>query len=106
MIEQAAYLLALLVSIAGLAVLDHRFRLAIFYDAARTIKTILAGLAVFILWDILGIRLGIFFTGDSKHLTGLQFGPEFPVEELFFLILLIYTTLLVMRGGDRLWPRT
>ena len=53
------------------------------------------GVAFFILWDVAGIALGIFFRGASPFLSGWQLAPELPIEELFFLIVLCYTTLLV-----------
>jgi lycopene cyclase domain-containing protein len=45
------------------------------------------------LWDVAGIAMGIFFRGDTSHLTGIVLAPEFPIEELFFLLLLNYTAL-------------
>ena len=89
------YLGALLVSLAGLATLDVRHRLAFALSATRAATTIAIGVVFFLIWDISGIALGIFFRGQAKHLTGWQLAPELPVEELLFLILLCYTTLLV-----------
>lgn len=100
------YLAALCLSLTGLAVIDHRFRLAYFYDAMRTIKAVAASVTVFVLWDLLGIGLGIFYVGNSPYLTGIRLAPEFPIEELFFLTLLVYSALLLLRGGEKLWPRT
>jgi lycopene cyclase domain-containing protein len=66
-------------------------------DAKASALAIGIGVAVFLVWDIIGIALGIFFRGNAPHLSGLLMGPELPVEELFFLILLCYNTLLVYR---------
>lgn len=93
MFEQFLYLSALLVSISCLVLCDFRWKLAFFYDAKRTTKVIAASMLVFIIWDILGIALGIFFGGDSPYTSGIALGPEFPIEELFFLFLLSYVTL-------------
>lgn len=57
---------------------------------------------MFIIWDILGIALGIFFHGDSPYSLPFRIAPEFPIEELFFLYLLTYTTLVVYNGA-RAW---
>jgi lycopene cyclase domain-containing protein len=104
--NQWLYLVALLISLTGLAVLDHRFKLAYWIDKRRTLYTIGSAVLVFIVWDLLGIWLGIFFHGESSYSLPFRLLPEFPVEELFFLTLLSYVTLLVHQAGSRLWPRT
>lgn len=85
------YLGALLISIAGMVVLDLRFKL--FFAAAPLRATIVyvVGMAFFLAWDVAGISLGIFFRGNPGLLTGVLIAPELPLEELFFLTLLIYT---------------
>jgi len=95
-----AYLGALALSLGGLAVLDHRFRLAFWADAGRTAITLVVGVLFFLAWDVAGLALGIFARGDSPHMTGLQLAPELPVEEAVFLTLLCYNTLLVWRYLD------
>jgi len=87
------YLAALLVSLTGMVVLDRRFRL-FFWDSPRRAAVVLVvGIAFFVLWDLFGIGMGIFFRGETAFMTGLQVAPELPVEELFFLALLCYTTM-------------
>lgn len=61
----------------------------------RAAVTLAIGVFFFLLWDVAGIALGIFFRGDSPFLSGWQLAPELPVEEFFFLIVLCYTALLV-----------
>jgi lycopene cyclase domain-containing protein len=95
------YLGALLVSLGGLACLDRRFRLAFWSDARRAALTIGIGVVGFLVWDGIGLVLGIFARGDSPHMTGLLLAPELPVEEAFFLTLLCYTALLTWRAVDR-----
>ena len=89
------YLASLLISIAGLAALDFRSKLAFFSAPLRAAATLALGVVFFLLWDLAGIALGIFFRGASPFLSGWQLAPELPIEELFFLIVLCYTTLLV-----------
>ncbi len=91
------YLIALVISIAGIALLDRRHKLAFWVDAKASTLSIAIGVAVFLVWDIVGIALGIFFRGNAPHLSGLLLAPELPLEELFFLILLCYNTLVVYR---------
>jgi lycopene cyclase domain-containing protein len=98
---QWLYLLSLLVGIAGMAVIDCQYKLAYWYDRRRTLITLGIAIAVFCVWDIAGIALGIFFHGGSRFALPLRLLPEFPVEELFFLLLLCYCTLVIYRGAQR-----
>ncbi|NLI19516.1 MAG: lycopene cyclase domain-containing protein [Actinomycetales bacterium] len=95
-----AYLTALLVSIVCLGLIDHRWRLALFRDARATLVTVAIGVAFFLAWDLGGIALGVFFRGEGPWMTGLLLAPELPLEEVFFLILLCYNTLVAWRGAE------
>ena len=101
---QWLYLVSLIVSLAGLATLDWRHKVAFWDDARRSSLVIAIAVGMFIVWDVLGITLGIFFHGGSPYALPFRLAPEFPVEELFFLILLCYTTLMIYRGASR-WRR-
>lgn len=94
---QWTYLIALLIVIVCLLLLDRRFKLAFFYDAKRSTLTLAISVWLFIVWDIFGIRLGIFSHGDSRYTLPFTIVPEFPIEELFFLFVLSYTALLIYR---------
>jgi len=91
------YLIGLLASIGALVLVDYRFKLAFFHDLKRTTLTLLVALWLFIVWDVFGIKLGIFFHGNSQFTLPFRIIPEFPIEELFFLFLLCYVALLVYR---------
>lgn len=95
------YLGALIVSIAGMVVLDLRFKLFFAVAPIRAALVLLAGLVFFLAWDVAGITLGIFFRGDPGLLTGILLAPELPVEELFFLVLLGYTAMNCYAGLPR-----
>lgn len=95
------YLTSLCTSIAGLALLDRRYSLAIWHDTWRTVLTIATGVGLFVVWDLIGISLGIFFHGGSELTLPLRLAPQFPVEELFFLTLLCYVTLLIYRSLEK-----
>jgi lycopene cyclase domain-containing protein len=95
------YLAALLVSIAGLATLDFKFKLAI-AKSKRYLCLILIPLIFFLTWDVAGISYGIFFRGSTQHLTGILISEELPLEEIFFLILLSYSALLLLKAFNRL----
>jgi lycopene cyclase domain-containing protein len=98
------YLLALLVALSGLAFIDWRLKLAFFLDWKRAAKTLAVAVAVFVVWDQIGIHLHIFFIGHTQYLTGLNIWPQFPIEELFFLSLLCYTALILWRVVEEKWP--
>lgn len=100
---QFLYLAALLFSFTGMAILDKRYRLAFFHNRKRTLITLAIGVAVFVIWDIFGIGLGIFFSGHSPFMSGLYLGPEFPIEEIFFLTFLCYFTLVMFRLVEAKW---
>ncbi|QHC59944.1 lycopene cyclase domain-containing protein [Rathayibacter sp. VKM Ac-2760] len=87
------YLLALVVSISGMVVLDRRFGLFFWVDARRAAIVLPAGVVFFLLWDLAGIGLGVFFRGETPYMTGLQLAPELPIEEVLFLTLLCYLTM-------------
>lgn len=91
------YLIGLIISLGCLALIDWRYKLAFFYDRKRTLFTLFVAIGLFSIWDILGIWLGIFFHGGSDLTLSLRLFPEFPLEELFFLALLTYSTLIVYR---------
>lgn len=95
------YLAALLVSLAGLAALDRKHKLAFAKNPKAAAIAIAIPYIFFVIWDAAGIALGIFFKGQSQFLTGIMIAPEFPLEELFFLALLCYTTLIVSTWFSR-----
>ena len=97
------YTFCLIVSTMCTLLVDYRFSLAFFYSARQTWFTVLAGTGVFIIWDILGIRLGIFLSGHSKYASGTMLGPNFPIEELLFLLFFCYFTLVLYRLVDKKW---
>lgn len=99
------YLGALLLSVAGLVVLDLRLRLFLFVAPARAAIVLIAGVAGFLAWDLAGIGLGIFFEGPSPWLVGVDLAPEVPLEEVGFLILLCLSAMQAFLLAGRLLRR-
>ena len=95
------YLGLLLISLAGLVTLDVRFKLAFAKKPKAATLAIAIPYVIFVIWDFTGIASGIFFKGKSELLTGLTVAKDFPIEELFFLGLLCYSTLIVAAWFDR-----
>ncbi len=102
---QFSYMAALLFSLTGMVVLDHKYALAFWHDPRRTAKVLAICLTIFIIWDILGIALGIFFSGHSAFMSGIYLAPDFPIEELLFLTFLCYFTLITYLLLDKQWRR-
>jgi lycopene cyclase domain-containing protein len=94
-----SYLIALLVALAGMVMLDRRFRLFFWRDPRVAAIVLVAGIAFFLAWDVAGIGLGIFFRGETAFTTGWEVGRELPVEEVFFLALLCYLTMNLYAAG-------
>ena len=96
------YLIGLLIGISGLLLIDCRWKLAFWRDGKRTALTLLVAVLVFVLWDFFGIYVGVFFHGGSDYSLPFRLAPEFPIEEIVFLFLLTYSTLIVYHGVQ-LW---
>lgn len=95
------YAVALLLSGACLALLDLRFGLVLRRRPVATAIALAVGLAFFVAWDAAGIALGVFRHVDSRWASGVLLAPEFPVEELLFLLFLSYLTLILLSGWRR-----
>jgi lycopene cyclase domain-containing protein len=97
------YLAALTVALTGMVMVDRRFRLFFWRNPSRAAIVLGVGLVFFLAWDLAGIRLGIFFRGETAFMTGVQIVAELPIEELFFLSLLCYLVMnaygALTRGG-------
>ena len=95
------YLSALLVSTACLVLLDVRFSLVIRRRPVGGLITLAVGVLFFLGWDAAGIATGVFRHLDSHWATGVLLAPEFPLEELVFLVFLSYLTLILLSGWQR-----
>lgn len=98
------YLLALLVSLGGVALLDRRFRLALWGSPKTTVIATAVGTAFFLAWDAVGIATGVFVKGDSELLLGIDLAPHLPLEEPVFLVFLSYLALVLFGAASRLAP--
>ncbi|TFD60237.1 lycopene cyclase domain-containing protein [Cryobacterium suzukii] len=92
------YLLALLVALGGMTVLDWHFHLFFWRSPLRATLVLGIGVLFFLVWDLAGIGLGIFYRGETTLMTGVQLAPELPLEEFFFLTFLCYLTMNLMQA--------
>lgn len=86
-----AYLICLLVSLAGLAAIDWRFKLCFFANAKRWARALGASIALFVIVDVIAVTSGMFLDGKSPFATGLFLPGRMPIEEPFFLALMCYS---------------
>lgn len=100
-----AYLAVLLVSAAGVLILDARFRLFCWHSPARAAAVLAIGTAFFLAWDLAGIALGVFFHGTGQYMTGIMLAPDLPLEELVFLLFLCELTMVLVLGAQRALER-
>ncbi|GAA1680748.1 hypothetical protein GCM10009830_29760 [Glycomyces endophyticus] len=96
------YLAAILVSAAGVAALDRRFRLAAFRSPRRTLLAVAVGTAFLLVWDAVGIATGVFVKGGSDALLGIDLAPHLPLEEPVFLAFLCYLAVVAWQAARRL----
>lgn len=95
------YAACLLVSTACLVLLDMRFALVFRRRPVASTVALIVGVVFFAAWDAVGIGLEVFRHLDSRWATGILLAPEFPIEELLFLIFLTYLTLILLSGLQR-----
>jgi lycopene cyclase domain-containing protein len=99
------YAVALLVSIAGLVVLDLRSKLFLGAAPVRAAIVLVVGVVGFLAWDAAGVGLHIFFEGRQRLLVGIDLAPQIPIEELLFLILLCLSAMEAFVLAQRLLGR-
>ena len=102
---QFAYIAALITSIGCFALIDYRYKLAFWHNKKHAAKTILIAYGIFLVWDLLGIAFDIFMHGGSRFAMPYLLLPELPIEELFFIAMLCYSTLIIYTGLKK-WQTT
>ena len=96
-----AYLGLLLASIAAIATIDARWRLAFWRAPVASAIAVASGTAMLLVWDLVGIGFGVFFRGTSEWATGVLLAPELPIEEPVFLAFLCQLSLVTVLGVER-----
>ncbi len=85
------YLVLLLVSVGGLTLADYRFRLVFFDKPKAALKTVLGLVTILIIGDIIGVTWLVHYT-NPLYVSGI-FLADIPIEEVLFLIMVSYFTL-------------
>jgi len=95
-----SYLIILVAVIGCMVLIDRRFGLFFWKDAPRAAAVLVIGVAFFLVWDLLGIHLEIFFRGETSFMTGILLSPELPLEEPVFLAFLCYLIMVLIAGVE------
>lgn len=103
--QHAFYLFALVISLLGLLIIDKGGKIAFWRDWRRSLITLSISLVLFVLLDCIAIAFGIFTHGTGPYSLPFTIVSELPVEEVVFLLLLSYCSLLVYLEAPR-WRRT
>jgi lycopene cyclase domain-containing protein len=101
MFEHGTYLITLLLVIGSLVLMDFRWKLVLFANFAAAWRTLLCSILFFVVWDACGISLHIFYSGHSRFMLNRYLAPNFPIEEIFFLLILSYLPLLIWEYAGR-----
>lgn len=99
------YLAALLLSLAGTALVDARHRLFLWDHPGRALAVLAVGVTLFLGWDAVAIDRGWFERGGGDALLGIEVAPHLPLEELVFVTFLGYLTMVVFTAAHRLVVR-
>lgn len=101
------YISILIFSIVGLLLADWRYKLAFWSNKIASIKAIGFTMLLLYIFDIAGVVNKIFST-NPKYVVGIYLvSPNLPIEEILFLFLLCYSTLIIYKTVERLpWLRT
>ena len=86
------YLTSILVPMVCMGLVDRRWRLFLFRRPLHAVLAVSVGFVFFLAWDFVAIALGVYVRGESAAMTGFEVAPELPIEELFFIVFLCYTT--------------
>lgn len=100
--NQLAYLAALLVPLACMAVVDRRWRLVLWADWRRAAAVLTVGVVALLAWDVAAISQDFYRRGGSSWMTGIEVAPHLPLEEVFFVLFLCYFTLVLHQGVQQL----
>jgi lycopene cyclase domain-containing protein len=89
------YLGLLLGCLACMALVDRRARLVLWSSRpARGAVVLALGVVAFLAWDLVAIDQGFYSRGGAA-MTGVELAPHLPLEELFFVLFLVYVTLVL-----------
>ncbi len=96
------YIFVLVFSIAGLLLADWRLRLAFWYDKIASTKAVGYTILLLLIFDVAGVINKIFSTNQDYVVRLNIISPNIPIEEVVFLFMLCYVTLILYQLIGRL----
>jgi lycopene cyclase domain-containing protein len=99
------YLALLIGGIGCMLLLDRRFSLFFWHRPVAAAVVTVTGVAILVVWDLVGIGLGVFLRGEASIASGVVLAPELPLEEPVFLVFLVLCTMILYTGATRLLAR-
>lgn len=99
-----AYAIILITSLLGLMLCDKHWKLIAWRNKAAkkaTIATIAILVCFFLTWNAMSIILGIHYINPRFTLGINLITSNLPIEEILFLILLIYSVLIIDTAAKR-----
>ncbi len=90
------YLSLLIISLIGLLSFDYKKKFVIFTKNGISLRDIFFASSLFLIIDIIGVINNIFYS-NPKYIIGVNVFPGVPIEEIFFLLLFSYFSLIVWR---------
>lgn len=102
---RGAYLLVLLVALAGVGAVDARWRLVLAADRRSGLLAVGAGVVLFLAWDAVALAHEFYSRGRGSALLGIDVLPRLPVEEVVFVTFLAYLAAVVHAVVERVAGR-
>jgi lycopene cyclase domain-containing protein len=102
---QLAYLAVLVAIVVGTLPLELVLGARVWRRPRRLALTLLPVLAVFLVWDVVAVRLG-HWTFDPDQTLGVQLPGDVPLEELLFFVVVPVAAILTLEAVRvvRRWP--
>lgn len=96
------YVIILILSIGGLLLADRRLRLAFWHNKIASTKAVGYTMLLLLIFDVAGVINKIFSTNQDYVVRINIISPNIPIEEIIFLFMLCYVTLILYQLIGRL----
>ncbi len=96
------YVIILILSIGGLLLADRRLRLAFWHNKIASTKAVGYTMLLLLIFDVAGVINKIFSTNQDYVVRINIISPNIPIEEIIFLFMLCYVTLILYQLVGRL----
>lgn len=98
--DRFQYLLLMAACLVGTLPLEFLYRAGVWRRPRRLLATLALPVALFVVWDVLAIRAGI-WDFNPRYVTGWELPFDVPVEELAFFLTIPICALLAYEAVRR-----